>query len=380
MTATTPPTAPAPAPVISVVIPCFNYAQYVEGAIQSALSQPYAHKEVIVVNDGSTDDSLKIISRHSHDVTIIDQTNQGSVAAYNCGFAASRGDLVIFLDADDRLAPGALSQIAEAWYPACAKVQYDLGIIDGDGARLGAGQGRRFCHFGAGYDAARVRASFHRTGTYRWPVTAGNAYARWFIQPLFPLDIPHGPDGTLNTVAPVYGDVVTIPRILGFYRIHGANMWASDGLDQSRLPGRIQHRRREVAFMRAHAARQGVAVPPTDVLDHELPFLNYRLMALKLGLDYQGRAADSVAGLLRCAYRAVGAEALPLKNRLAHLSWFLALALAPRAVTPRLIRLRFNRAAIFQSAARAVSQSFARGLAKSTPMRRPPAPAERRPQ
>ena len=343
-------------PFISVVIPCFNYAQYVTEAIESALSQSYPHKEVVVVNDGSTDDSLRVIQRFAGRVQIIDQSNQGSVAAYNRGFAAThpQGDLVIFLDADDLLAPGALARIAAVWYPTCAKVQYDLGIIDGAGANLG--RGRKFCNFGADYDAARVRDSFRRTGTYRWPVTAGNAYARWFIQPLFPLDIPHGPDGTLNTVAPVYGDVVTIPDALGFYRIHGANMWASDGLDEGRLPGRIHHRRRELSFMRAHAATQGVTVPAPDALDHELPFLNYRLMALKLGLDYEGRAGDTVQGLVWRAYRWLAAERLPLPVSMAHGAWFLAMALAPRPAAARLIRLRFNRAAVFDSVRRSFSR------------------------
>jgi glycosyltransferase involved in cell wall biosynthesis len=333
------PLTAAVSPNISVIITCFNYAQYVGGAIQSALAQSYPNKEVIVVNDGSTDDSLTVIKRHAGAITVVDQANQGSVAAYNNGFAASSGDLVIFLDADDLLAPGALAAVAAAWGPGCSKVQYDLGIIGSNGEDLE----RRFCNFDGGYDAARVRASFRRTGTYRWPVTAGNAYARWFAEPIFPLQIDHGPDGTLNTVAPVYGDVVTIARVLGFYRIHGANMWTSDGLDQARLPYRIEHRRREIAFMRAHAARRSVPVPADDVLDHELPFLNYRLLALKLGLDYPGRSSDSAGGLLRAARNAVREERLPPKLAAAHLAWFHLLAAVPARATPALIRLRFGR-------------------------------------
>ncbi len=344
--------ADATSPSLSVVITCFNYAQYVGGAIESAVSQSYPRKEVVVVNDGSTDESLRVIKGYADRVTIIDQVNQGSVAAYNNGFAASAGDLVIFLDADDRLLPGALAGVAEAWRPGCAKVQYDLGIIGARGEDLG----RRFCNFDSHYDDRRVRTSFQRTGTYRWPVTAGNAYARWFAARLFPLHIDHGPDGTLNTVAPVYGDVVTIPRVLGQYRIHGANMWTSDGLDQTRLPYRIEHRRREVAFMRSHAARLDVAVPAGDVLDHELPFLNYRLMALKLGLDYPGRASDTVARLLRAVRRAVMTERLPPRLAMAHLAWFHLLAVAPARATPALIRLRFGRGAWLAPARRVVAR------------------------
>lgn len=95
--------------------------------------------------------------------------------------------------------------------------------------------------------------------------------------------------------------------------------------------------------MRAHAVRRGVAVPADDVLDHELPFLNYRMMAMKLGLDYPGRSRDTVAGVLRAARRAVAEEHLPAKLAMAHLAWFHVLAAAPARATPALIRLRFGR-------------------------------------
>jgi hypothetical protein len=237
-----------------------------------------------------------------------------------------------------------------AWHPGCAKAQYDLSIIDADGRDLG----RRFCSFRPGYDAAAVRASFRRTGTYRWPVTAGNAYARWFAAPFFPLAIEHGADGTLNTLAPLYGDVVTIPRPLGAYRLHGGNVWATRGNDTEpeRLPERIRHRRGEIARLREHAARKGVALPEGDILDHELPFLNYRLSALKLGMDYEGRSADSVAGLLAAAGRALLGERLPGRVKIAHLAWFVALGLAPRPLAARMLWLRLNRAAVKASARR----------------------------
>ncbi|HXI56316.1 MAG TPA: glycosyltransferase family A protein [Polyangia bacterium] len=335
-------TLPGAAPLVSIVITCFNYARFVAAAIEGALAQTYPRTEIVVVNDGSTDDSAQVIGRYRDRVRIIDQPNGGSVSALNRGFAESRGDIVMFLDADDLMAPEAAASVVAAWNPGCAKAQYDLTIIDADGRDLG----RRFCSFRSDYDAAAVRASFWRTGTYRWPVTAGNAYARWFAGPFFPLAIDHGADGTLNTLAPLYGDVVTIARPLGAYRIHGANMWASGGSDTDRMPERIRHRRGEIALLREHAARKGVALPAGDILDHELPFLNYRLGALKLGMDYQGKDVDSVAGLLTRAGRAIVVEALPVKVKLAHLAWFVALGLAPGPLAARMLWLRYNRAAV----------------------------------
>ena len=170
--------SPAPRPLLSVVITCYNYARYVGTAIDSALAQTYPNVEVIVVDDGSTDPSADVIARYGERVRAIRQANQGSIPAYNRGFAESRGELVLFLDADDVAEPTLAQRVVDAWHDGCVKVQYDLKIIDAAGADLG----RRFCHFDAGYDAAAVRRSFARSGTYLWPVTAGNVYARRFLE------------------------------------------------------------------------------------------------------------------------------------------------------------------------------------------------------
>ena len=117
-------------------------------------------------------------------------------------------------------------------------------------------------------------------------------------------------------------------------------------------PSASSHRRGEVARLREHAARRGTPLPAGDILDHELPFLNYRLAALKLGLDYPGRDADSVPRLLASAARAVLREALPVRHKAAHLTWFVALGLAPRPLAARLMWLRSNRADLKQAGRR----------------------------
>jgi glycosyltransferase involved in cell wall biosynthesis len=326
-------------PLISVVIPCFNYANYVASAIECVLCQDYPNKEVIVINDGSSDDSLSVISRYADRVRVIEQPNRGHIASCNRGFAESEGAIVIFLDADDLLEPDALSCVAAAWSKSYAKVQYDLKIIDAEGKDCG----RRFCNFEGEYSPQQVSDCFKRTGTYRWPVTAGNAYSRWFLQAVFPLTIKASPDGFLNTIAPVYGPIATISRVLGCYRVHGANRWSSNGSDLARLPERIHKRQGEVSLMREHASLRGVAVPELNVLDHEIAFINYRLMAHRLGLDYQDKAADSSLALLGSAGRVLLSERYPLRLSLAHLLWFSVLALSPSALARQLIDLRFQR-------------------------------------
>lgn len=327
-------------PTISVIIPCYNYARYIGQSIDSVLAQGYPLLDLVVVNDGSTDGSIEVIRRHAIDSTIIDQPNRGHVPACNAGFAASRGDVVIFLDADDLLEPDALMSVASVWTPILAKVQFDLKVIDADGNTLGK---RRFGHFGSDYTVERVRREFARTATYRWPVTSGNAYSRWFVSQVFPQRFRGTVDGYLNTIAPLYGDVLTLPKVLGGYRLHDCNLSAKTRAS-SGLVDIIVRRREELAEMRRHAASRGVKLPEADPLDHELPFLNYRLIALRLGMSYSGSDRDSPSRLLRKALRQVGREGLPLTVAAMHAVWFLLVSVLPKQGVSVMVKARFERA------------------------------------
>jgi cellulose synthase/poly-beta-1,6-N-acetylglucosamine synthase-like glycosyltransferase len=99
-------------PTVTVVIPCFNQARYLGAALSSVLNQTHRPLECIVVDDGSTDDTAGIAAGLG--ARVITQANQGVSAARNAGLRAARGDMVVFLDADDVLLPGALAMEAAA--------------------------------------------------------------------------------------------------------------------------------------------------------------------------------------------------------------------------------------------------------------------------
>ena len=84
----------------SIVISNYNYGRYLPDAIDSALAQTYADTEVIVVDDGSTDDSRRIIEAYRDRIVAIFKANGGQASALNAGFAASGGEVIVFLDAD----------------------------------------------------------------------------------------------------------------------------------------------------------------------------------------------------------------------------------------------------------------------------------------
>ena len=89
-------------PLVSIVIPCYNCEDYVAQAIDSALNQTYGNIEVICVDDGSKDNSRKIIERYSDKIIIIDNiNNQGVIEARNKAISIAKGELILPLDADD---------------------------------------------------------------------------------------------------------------------------------------------------------------------------------------------------------------------------------------------------------------------------------------
>ena len=95
-------------PLVSVIIPCYNQAHYLNEAIESVLAQTYPHFEIIVVDDGSTDDTAKVAASYER-VHLIRQKNHGRPAVgRNNGFRESRGHYIVFFDSDDRLLPDAL--------------------------------------------------------------------------------------------------------------------------------------------------------------------------------------------------------------------------------------------------------------------------------
>src|SRR5689334_4764378 len=90
---------------VSVVIPTYNYGRFIDEAIRSALAQTQPPMEIIVVDDGSTDDTKDVVATFGDKVKYVRQENAGVCAARNRGVAESSGDLIALLDADDVLEP-----------------------------------------------------------------------------------------------------------------------------------------------------------------------------------------------------------------------------------------------------------------------------------
>lgn len=137
-------------PSVAVVIPCYRHAHFLAGAIESALHQSVPPDEIIVVDDGSDDDPESVTARYP-DVRLLSQPNRGLSAARNAGLHAAASDKIVFLDADDRLTPGAVRAGLD-----CFRKNPEAAFVYGAFAEVrGASESSAFCRVGSHTDMIR---------------------------------------------------------------------------------------------------------------------------------------------------------------------------------------------------------------------------------
>lgn len=220
------PTAGDEAALVSVVINNYNYARFLGDAIDSSLAQTYKPLEIIVVDDGSTDDSRRVIASYGNLIRPVFKENGGQASAFNAGFLAAGGEIVIFLDSDDILLPGAAEQSAQLFEPGVVKVHWPLWEIDTAGNRTGEKHPQR----ALGEGDLRERTMVEGPLAGNSPPTSGNAWSRNFLKRVLPApetEFRICTDGYLVTLAWVYGEVRAIQEPLGLYRVHGENRFAA---------------------------------------------------------------------------------------------------------------------------------------------------------
>jgi glycosyltransferase involved in cell wall biosynthesis len=221
----------------TVVIVNYNYERFLRSAIDSALAQG-DDVQVIVVDDGSTDGSARVIRSYGDRLTAIGKPNGGQASAFNAGFAAAGGDVVCFLDADDQLMPGAMAQ-ALAMYEIepYAKLHWPLAEMDPNGQLLGGVNPP--VELPAG-DLSELVAG-RGPGAYPTPPSSGNAYSRAFLARVLPMPerLRVCADGYLYDLAPLYGPVARLDRPAGAIRFHDESNFMARRYDD-RLPHSVR--------------------------------------------------------------------------------------------------------------------------------------------
>jgi glycosyltransferase involved in cell wall biosynthesis len=234
---------PAPAigagrgkPRLSAIINNYNYGRFVGRAVESALEQTCPDIEIIVVDDGSTDDSRQVLAAYADRVRTVFQPNGGQAAAINAGVRASRGEYLCFLDADDWWAPTKLATVAAAFdaHPRAALVYHRLQPVLSDGSRAMKPIPRTLV---SGDLSPLLRRS---GGVWPFPLTSGVAVRRsaWDEVGEIPEAFRICADAWLVGVYPFAGRVSAVPEALGCYRIH-ENYWYSAANDEATVRRRM---------------------------------------------------------------------------------------------------------------------------------------------
>ena len=323
-----------PRPRVSIIVNNYNYARFLARSIDSALAQTYPGVEVIVVDDASTDGSRELIAGYGGRVkALLQPRNAGQGAAFNAGFAASSGEIVMFLDADDWLHPHAAGRVVSAWQPALCKVHFRLDLVDGEGRVIDVhppGELR--------LDDGDVLPLLLETGRYLTPVTTGNAFSRRALAQVMP--VPEATyricaDGYLATVVPFHGPVATLEERLGAYRLHDANgfVYGNAKKDRDGLLGRLhkalRHDMDKHRSLREEAARRGHTASPT--LGHlDSAHLEGRLASLRLDRAAHPYPGDSALGLCLDGCRSLRYSGYSRRRQAVLAAWFLSVALLPR--------------------------------------------------
>jgi len=325
--------------LVSIIVNNFNYARFLPHAIDSALGQGYPLVEVIVVDDGSTDKSREVIAGYGDRLRTVIKSNGGHASAFNAGFAISRGQIVMFLDADDVLLPNAVEEVVRAWHPGVAKAQFVLEHIEADGRALG----RTVPYAPAQMPEGDIRAAILDAGGYIGVPTSGNAFARTVLDRLLPLPEPQwrqAADTSLEIIAPFLGDVVSLRKTLGCYRVHEANHgMLGDELDSRKLRVKIIIDLQREWALSEFANRSGFTIP-RDWAAREPAHLKYRLASLRIDPAHHPLMDDRPMRLmlmgLKSSWRNPGYN---LKSKIFHTFWFPLAALLPQAAAIKIVRL-----------------------------------------
>jgi glycosyltransferase involved in cell wall biosynthesis len=205
---------------VSAIIPTYNHAAFLPEALESVFAQTCCPLEVVVVDDGSTDETAEVLRTYEGRIRVLSQPNRGVAAARNAGAAVASGELLAFLDADDTWFPAKLERQAARFgvEPGIALVHCGIEEVDGRGrqlrARLDGMEGwvsremllfRRGVILGGGSAAVIRRATFLEVGGFDEALSTS---ADWDLYYRVARRYPVG----------------FVPEVLVRYRVHGGNM------------------------------------------------------------------------------------------------------------------------------------------------------------
>jgi glycosyltransferase involved in cell wall biosynthesis len=215
-----------PRQFVTILIDTFNHELFIEEAIESVLKQdfPASETEILVVDDGSTDNTPELVRKFDPRVRLLRKINGGQASAFNAGISEAHGEIVAFLDGDDWWAPGKLTAVTKAFAAEAGVGLVGHGITEvyADGRQC-TQLPREMCRFRIASTAEarmfRMRRGF--LGTSRM------AFRREILRRIgcVPEALEFEADEYLFTLAGLFADVMILPESFTFYRLHDKNLF-----------------------------------------------------------------------------------------------------------------------------------------------------------
>jgi glycosyltransferase involved in cell wall biosynthesis len=317
----------------SIIINNYNYGYFVAAAIDSALSQDWPNKEIIVVDDGSTDHSRAIISSYGTTVLPLLKQNGGQNSAANLAFRHCTGDVIFFLDSDDILLPNAVTTVIKKWYQGISKIQFPMITIREDGSNAGS----IAPHFSEKQTPEDIRRSMALASFYRSSPTSGNAWSSHFIREVFPLpeDIRFF-DGYLSALSPYFGDVVTLTTPLAKYRINTNNFWTKQF--SPKLVADTADEQATITAKLNNCLYAKLGIRPLDYRK-DFGYMMHRIVVKKF---LPSRCDEDWSTIIRLSWRSVvSSPSLSVGAKLLVAAWFLSVLVAPKPLASRIVKLRY---------------------------------------
>jgi glycosyltransferase involved in cell wall biosynthesis len=329
-------------PSIDIIVNNYDYGPYLRDSIDSALAQTYRNVGIVVVDDGSTDGSRDVIESYAGRVVSILKANGGQASAFNAGFARSRADVVLFLDADDVLLPETCGWVAAAFVdqPSTARVQYRTEVIDETGNRTGIMKPPAYVRLPSG-DLRRHAIAF--PFDVPWMATSGNAFSAEALRRIAPIpedDFRILADWYIVHLTSLLGTVVSLDKVGAYRRVHGRNVHelSQPVLDLVQLRQSIEAAQRVSRYLRVLARELGLADELTKI--SAVSDIGNRLISLRLGADSHPLPGDTRRALVAAGVRAAlrRFDVNPAM-RVVFIGWLVAEALAPQPLARRLADL-----------------------------------------
>ncbi|MBN2715711.1 MAG: glycosyltransferase [Deltaproteobacteria bacterium] len=324
----------------SVIIDNYNYGHFLRKAIDSVLEQKRIPEEIIVVDDGSTDNSAEIIRSYGDRVIPVFKENGGHGSAFNAGFRRASGDAIFFLDADDAMKPLAIDTVLRKWKPGVVMVHYYMQVIDAQGKPSGVYPSKV-----EGLADGHVVSQLLETGAFPTTLTSGLAFSRDALDKVFPIDetvFRQAADGYLVRAVGIQGPVQTIDQCLAIWTRHGAN----DSRIAPDYDGMLKSIRRQMMYMKnelgevPRLAKQFGYEAPARVEDRNLKYLYYRLISLTMDPVGHPISDDSSFSLWKMFCQARLKESRPFTQKITGTVLASLVFAAPASLSIPIVRFR----------------------------------------